>query len=117
MQFSKVAILSAITGSVFASYNSTATDIKTTVITITSCHEDKCTAVPVTTGLTTVSKIDTVYTTYCPLPSTAPPASTAPPVITTSATSAPPKNVTVIPGAGAKLQVGAALIGAAALMF
>lgn len=46
---------------------STYTDLKTTVITVTSCHDNKCTAVPVTTGLTTVTIDNTVYTTYCPL--------------------------------------------------
>ncbi|CAH6723791.1 hypothetical protein CLIB1444_20S00826 [[Candida] jaroonii] len=45
----------------------TATDIKTTVVTITSCKDHKCTEVPVTTGLTTVTKDSTIYTTYCPL--------------------------------------------------
>ena len=46
---------------------STYTDLKTTVITVTSCQDNKCTAVPVTTGLTTVTIDNTVYTTYCPL--------------------------------------------------
>ncbi|CAK7902471.1 chitinase 2 [[Candida] anglica] len=45
----------------------TATDIQTTVITITSCSDHKCTKVPVTTGLTTVTENETIYTTYCPL--------------------------------------------------
>ncbi|CCH45418.1 Histone-lysine N-methyltransferase [Wickerhamomyces ciferrii] len=45
-----------------------------TVITITSCDEDKCTQVPVTTGVTVtlVTKNDVVtsYTTYCPITTT-----------------------------------------------
>ena len=47
---------------------STATDIiGTTVVTITSCSEDKCTETPVTTGVTTICDETTSYTTYCPL--------------------------------------------------
>ncbi|KAI5961674.1 CHT2 [Candida theae] len=65
---------------------STATKIQTTVVTITSCSENKCSAVPVTTGVLTISEVDTVYTTYCPLPSTQAPASSAP------ASSAPATN-------------------------
>merc|ERR1712080_12159 len=42
------------------------------------CEENKCTEVPVTTGLTTVTEVDTIYTTYCPLPSTEAPESSAP---------------------------------------
>ncbi|KAI5970837.1 CHT2 [Candida margitis] len=60
---------------------STVTDIKTTIVTITSCEENKCSEVPVTTGVLTISEIDTVYTTYCPLPTTTgkpAPASSAP---------------------------------------
>ena len=45
----------------------TITTQETTVITVTSCSDDKCTDVPVTTGLTTVTEKDTTYTTYCPL--------------------------------------------------
>ena len=51
----------------YGNSTSTKTDIHTTVITITSCDDHKCTKVPVTTGLTTVTELDTVYTTYCPL--------------------------------------------------
>ncbi|EDK46488.1 Cell wall protein pga62 [Lodderomyces elongisporus] len=120
MQFSKVAIISAVAGSAVASYNSTVTDIATTVITITSCEENKCTPVPVTTGVTTVTEIDTTYTTYCPLSTTEAPASSAPASSTVAAesSSAPAKNATVstIEGSGARLQVGAALVGAAALL-
>jgi len=43
----------------------------TTLITITSCESDKCTEVPVTTGLTVVTSTKdntiTEYTTYCPI--------------------------------------------------
>ncbi|ODQ57938.1 hypothetical protein WICANDRAFT_80102 [Wickerhamomyces anomalus NRRL Y-366-8] len=46
----------------------------TTVITVTSCSEQKCTKIPTTTGVTVVTSTDagteTVYTTYCPLSST-----------------------------------------------
>lgn len=45
----------------------TETDIQTTVITINSCSNNKCAEVPVTTGLTTVTEVDTIFTTYCPL--------------------------------------------------
>ena len=47
----------------------TKTNIHTTVVTITSCSDNKCTKVPVTTGLTTVTdhELNTIYTTYCPL--------------------------------------------------
>ncbi|KAI5966922.1 uncharacterized protein KGF55_000331 [Candida pseudojiufengensis] len=59
---------------------STVTAIATHVVTITSCHEDKChlTTVPGTesVGTTTVEGVETVYTTYCPLSSVAPPPST-----------------------------------------
>ncbi|KAI5952869.1 hypothetical protein KGF54_003736 [Candida jiufengensis] len=59
---------------------STHTAIITQVVTITSCHENKChlTTVPATpsVGTTTVHGVETVYTTYCPLSSVAPPPST-----------------------------------------
>ncbi|RLV90511.1 Chitinase 2 [Spathaspora sp. JA1] len=45
----------------------TVADIHTTVITITSCSENKCSATPVTTGYVVVTDVNTVYTTYCPL--------------------------------------------------
>ncbi|KAG7664289.1 CHT2 [[Candida] subhashii] len=45
----------------------TISDIQTTVITITSCSENKCHITPVTTGYVYYTSIDTVYTTYCPL--------------------------------------------------
>ncbi|KAI5964561.1 hypothetical protein KGF57_001053 [Candida theae] len=121
MQYSKVAILSAVAGSAVASYNSTVTDIATTVVTITSCSENKCTEVPVTTGLTTVTDVDTIYTTFCPL-STEAPASSAPVSEAPSSKSTVAAESSAAPGvssfeAGAgKLQVGAALVGAAALL-
>jgi hypothetical protein len=44
---------------------------RTTVITITSCSENKCSEVPVTTGVSLITKVVsnvlTTYTTYCPL--------------------------------------------------
>lgn len=50
---------------------STKTEETTTVVTITSCHDNRCSIVPRTTGLTviTVTSDDmvTAYTTYCPL--------------------------------------------------
>lgn len=47
----------------------TSTAIKRTVITVTSCGPEKlCTAHVVTTGVTTVTSNEVVYTTYCPLP-------------------------------------------------
>ncbi|KAL6451994.1 PGA59 Cell wall protein PGA59 [Candida maltosa Xu316] len=89
MQFSTVAILSAVAGSALATFaNSTVTEIGTTVVTITSCEENKCHETAVTTGVVTVTEIDTTYTTYCPLtseeaaPSTVAANSTAPVVST-----------------------------------
>ncbi|KAH3672514.1 hypothetical protein WICPIJ_010042 [Wickerhamomyces pijperi] len=55
---------------------STATEVEpsTTVITITSCSDNKCHETPVTTGVTvvttTIGSTETIYTTYCPLSST-----------------------------------------------
>ncbi|KAK6464252.1 hypothetical protein DFJ63DRAFT_311551 [Scheffersomyces coipomensis] len=46
---------------------STETLVSTTVITITSCKENKCSVVPKTTGVTVVTEDHTIYTTYCPL--------------------------------------------------
>lgn len=48
----------------------TKTDVGTTIVTITSCEENRCTPVAVTTGVITITENDTVYTTYCPLPTT-----------------------------------------------
>lgn len=50
---------------------STKTEETTTVVTITSCDDNKCSIVPHTTGLTVVTitsnDLVTAYTTYCPL--------------------------------------------------
>ena len=88
MQFSSAVVLSAVAGSALAAYsNSTVTDIQTTVVTITSCEENKCHETEVTTGVTTVTEVDTTYTTYCPLSTTEAPApSTATDVSTTVVT-------------------------------
>ena len=42
--------------------------VSTTVVTITSCVQDKCSTGVVTTGVSTISKTNTVYTTFVPLP-------------------------------------------------
>ncbi|KAI5955346.1 hypothetical protein KGF54_001907 [Candida jiufengensis] len=89
MQFSKVALLSAVSGSALASWsNSTVTDISTKIITITSCSLNSCVEKTIETGVTTVTEVDTTYTTYCPLPTTeAPvPASTVKEIETVTAT-------------------------------
>lgn len=46
---------------------STVTVSESTIVTITSCSDNACTEVPVTTGVTTVTVGTTYYTTYCPL--------------------------------------------------
>ncbi|KAG5418702.1 hypothetical protein I9W82_003420 [Candida metapsilosis] len=43
------------------------TQYLTTLVTITSCSENRCSEVPKTTGVKIISAVDTVYTTYCPL--------------------------------------------------
>lgn len=43
------------------------TEYLTTLVTVTSCSENKCSEVPKTTGVKIISELDTVYTTYCPL--------------------------------------------------
>lgn len=48
------------------SFHTIITHSKTT-ITITSCSDNKCSEVPVETGVTTVTENDTTYTTYCPI--------------------------------------------------
>lgn len=49
---------------------------KTTVITVTSCHDNACSETPVTTGVTVITTtqqgVETVFTTYCPLLTTVP---------------------------------------------
>lgn len=51
----------------------TKSDIDTTVVTITSCSDNKCSPTAVTTGLTvvtsTIAGTETIYTTYCPISS------------------------------------------------
>ncbi|ODV80622.1 uncharacterized protein CANTADRAFT_165050 [Suhomyces tanzawaensis NRRL Y-17324] len=79
MKFSSAVLLTASAGSamsaaLYSNGTSTHTDIQTTVVTITSCSDNKCSEIPQTTGLTTVTENETVYTTYCPLPSTQAPA-------------------------------------------
>ncbi|ONH68104.1 form wall Protein 1 [Cyberlindnera fabianii] len=75
--FSKVVLAAAAASVASAAYSNATTVVdfsnSTTVVTITSCEENKCTEVPVTTGLTVVtvtsSGVVTEYTTYCPLTS------------------------------------------------
>jgi hypothetical protein len=61
----------AISSTGFANSTVTEDDVKTTVITVTSCEEDKCSEAAVTTGVTvvtsTINGAETEYTTYCPL--------------------------------------------------
>ncbi|CAK7913340.1 flocculation protein Flo5p [[Candida] anglica] len=71
---SSVPVISSSVGiSEIISTVSTVTIPSTTVITITSCSDHKCTDVPVTTGQTvvtiTIDNTITSYTTYCPLSS------------------------------------------------
>jgi hypothetical protein len=76
MQFTQVlgfAAVASVASAAFSNVTSTAVvyDNTTTVITVTSCEENKCSEVPITTGLTVVTKtiegVVTEYTTYCPL--------------------------------------------------
>ena len=60
-------VLTAPTPTVTSESLTTKTDMLTTVVTITSCSDNKCSAVTETTGLTVVTENDTTYTTYCPL--------------------------------------------------
>lgn len=61
----------------------TKTDVDTTVVTITSCSDNKCTPTAVTTGVTIVTSTikgeETVYTTYCPISSEEAPTSSVKP--------------------------------------
>ena len=54
-------------------YSVTETDVSTTVVTVTSCNDGKCSVTPVTTGVTVVTittdEVLTEYSTYCPLSS------------------------------------------------
>lgn len=51
----------------------TKTNVDTTIITITSCSDNKCETKPITTGVTVVTSTvkgkETIYTTYCPITS------------------------------------------------
>ncbi|EGV61489.1 Flocculin type 3 repeat [Yamadazyma tenuis] len=70
MKFSSAIVAAAVAVPALGAYTnstSTVTDIATTVVTITSCSENKCATSVATTGLTTVTENDTIYTTYCPL--------------------------------------------------
>ena len=110
MQFSSAVVLSAVAGSALAAYsNSTATDIQTTVVTITSCEENKCHETEVTTGVTTVTEVETTYTTYCPLPTTEAPKSS----VASNSTTTPP--VSTAEGAAAANAVPAVAAGLLAL--
>ncbi|CAH6723796.1 covalently-linked cell wall protein 12 [[Candida] jaroonii] len=103
MKFSTGLILAAsaqATLGAYANVTSTATALQTTVVTITSCSDNKCTEVPVTTGVTTITDELTVYTTYCPLTSetTAAAESSAPaPVVPVSSAPAPVESTTEAP--------------------
>ncbi|KAI5950460.1 hypothetical protein KGF57_004329 [Candida theae] len=78
---------------------STVTAPVTSVITITSCHEDLChkttVAATLSAGTKTVSGVETVYTTYCPLSSVETPESTK--VLTTTDHEGKPTTVTAVP--------------------
>lgn len=79
----------------------TVSNVATTVVTITSCQDNKCDVATVTTGLTVVTEFDTVYTTYCPLntesivPSTSTGSGSFVPITTTTPGSAEQSNKTV----------------------
>ncbi|KAI5955341.1 PGA62 [Candida jiufengensis] len=49
--------------------DSTVTDVKSTLLTITTCSQGSCSIAEKTTGYKVYSSDNTVYTTYCPLPS------------------------------------------------
>ena len=123
MQFSTVATIAAV-AAVASAQNVTSVTVSensTTLVTITSCEEDKChesvSPALVSTATVTVNDVITEYTTWCPLPTTEAPA---------------PKNTTVAPvpkpttthtqttytGAAAKAfpAAGALVAGAAALL-
>lgn len=75
MQFSTLATIASVAAVANAHYNSTttatATEDKTTLITITSCKDNACkeTVSPalVSTATVTINSIVTEYTTWCPL--------------------------------------------------
>lgn len=94
MQFSSAVLSAAVAGSAVASFtNSTATVVDKTTVTITSCEDHVCTEVPVVTGVTTVTLDSTIYTTYCPLPSSVAPQSSAPASKNGTSSSAAPSSV------------------------
>jgi len=139
MQFSKVLGVSAavsVASAAYANVTSTAEVFsnQTTVVTITSCADNACSEVPVTTGVTvvtsTVEGVVTEYTTYCPLSGeTKAPASTSAPEDTTSTATAKvtstasgngttPASVSSYEGAAAKAVPAVAAIAAGvALLF
>lgn len=89
-----------------ADHTFTETKASVTVVTVTSCSDNKCSATPVTTGLTavttTINGFATVYTTFCPVsavPET-PKAESAQPTLSVGssapAVSAPESTVNVI---------------------
>lgn len=123
MQFSTVATFAAV-AAVASAQNittATATENATTLVTVTSCSEDKChesvSPALVSTATVTVNDVITEYTTWCPL---------------TTTEAGVPKNTTVSPapkptttqsqseytGAAAKAfpAAGALVAGAAALL-
>ncbi|KAL6941410.1 hypothetical protein ACO0RG_002540 [Hanseniaspora osmophila] len=124
MQFSTVATVAAVAAVASASYNETATvfDNSTTIVTITSCEENKCStttsAALISTATTTVEGVVTEYTTYCPLTSE----TTAAPVTVSSVTEAQNTTSHTVTsqsenGAAKALPaVGALMAGAAALL-
>ncbi|KAH3686442.1 hypothetical protein WICPIJ_002622 [Wickerhamomyces pijperi] len=121
MQFSNVLALAAVATASYVNSTSYATenDVQTTVVTITSCHDNACSEVPVTTGLTvvttTIDSTVTEYTTYCPLTTTEAPASSSVPSLPVNSTS---HEISTFPGAAAKAVPAVAAIAAGvALLF
>ncbi|CAG98688.1 Ccw12p [Kluyveromyces lactis] len=123
MQFSTVAAFAAV-AAVASAQNittETATESQTTLVTITSCEENKCSEsvseALVSTATVTVNDVITEYTTWCPLPTTE-----APVEKNTTSTAAPaPSTSHTQPdytGAAAKAlpAAGALVAGAAALL-
>lgn len=77
------------------SMTATKTNIETTLVTITSCADNKCSLVTKETGLTTITNLYTSFVTYCPLsgettttvaPATVAPATVVPAVAPASST-------------------------------
>lgn len=105
--FSQIALLALASVASAAYSNGTKTEYGTTVVTITSCEENKCSETAVSTGLQIVYDVSTLYTTYCPL--TTSESSTVPAANTTSAS--------IETGAANKLAAGAAAIAGVAGVF